>query len=179
MAEEAGGLDKPGNATHPCRMRLLLPVGLLVLCCACSSEREGQQSAAQAAGQCVHEPGQTCPIEPRDEGCADLHPFEVTPNGGCLWIADAKWAAIEDDIACFELTPSDATCTRQCAGYLEIKNAGSAPMPVLARAKLGTDTAAHVKLGAPGDARCLAMAAGVTFAGGPTCDTYPPAAGCP
>lgn len=150
-----------------------------MLCCACSSEPEGEKSEAQAGEQCAHDPGQTCGIEPRTEGCDDLHPFEVAPDGGCLWIADALWARIEDDIACFELTPSDATCTRQCAGYLEIKNTGGSPMPVLARAKLGSDTAAHVKPGAPSDARCLAMATGVTFAGGPTCDSFPPAAGCP
>lgn len=110
-------------------------------------------------------------------GCDDLQVFAV-PANRCLLIANKIWGSVEDDIACFDLTPDDATCTRTCAGYLTIRTGIDAPMVVAAHSKLG-DPDVRLVSPVPGDVdydqSCFDAAPGIAYEGGPTAATYPPA----
>jgi hypothetical protein len=154
--------------------------------------------AFQEAGQCPHEPGQTCAITPRASGCGDMLSFTISA-GSCFAIAYGIWGRIQDDIACFDLT-DDNTCTRTCAGYFELKNTTSNPVTIAAFSK-PTETLGTVLPGimSPADEQCSRMLNGpqagdeyqntdpwmtgpsgsqVRYKGGPTCESVPPAAGC-
>lgn len=139
---------------------------LLVQACGHPSEPSPPAHVVPAGllpfGYCRSNPpelGQTCGLEERAWGCDDLEPFELQP-GQCLRIADELWGTIEDDIACWSLGD---VCSRECAGFLEIKNDGPEPMLVRARSKLG-----RVKTD------CAGMDPGMRYAGGPNAGSWPP-----
>jgi hypothetical protein len=176
---------------------MLKPLLVALACLSCSADPWNVEAPQEPTSQPeqVPAPEPVPPAPPAPEptpplaracGCADLVQV-VIPPGGCYGIANKYWATIEDDVACFDLTPGtieeggDGVCTRTCAGMLEIKNGTGADMLIATFDKL---TGRTFPGGQPGlflgDA-CDALEPGVRYAGGPTAETFPPpgASVCP
>jgi hypothetical protein len=99
----------------------------------CSAGAESEQPADELM-QAADVPAPPPSIYERACGCADMVEYTI-PANGCFAIAYGIWGSIEDDIACFDLTPGDS-CTRTCTGYFEAKNPTNAPIKILAFDKL-------------------------------------------